>query len=293
MRHTIAVFLAIATVAVAHPGPRIWVSIDNGVVTTYAGAYPPGDPQNYHPATVFTQAMADIEDGIWETDFPGYQRVPGGTIPTGTTFRYNIVGPLLWYVTDDPARCPYFAPVADYFAMTPPVPQMAVTNELFQTKYTADGFVAGDATFAFNGGAGDHNHLTHTLLGDGVQPGGGPDGVYGLQLQLTAPGFTPSETYILLLGKSATPGELAEAADVLTHPRIATDADCDGDSDLDDFAFYRFCQSAAHESPGPFDLAKCPRADFDITETVDLLDFAALQRCFGWPDATVGPTCAP
>jgi hypothetical protein len=211
----VAVFFH-ASLAAAHPGPRVWLSVDNGKIVTYSGAYPPGDPANYQPSRVFTQMLADIEDDTWETDFPGYQKVPGGMIPAETTFSYNITGPLLWF--NDSGGSPFFETVAEHFGGSPPIPQMAVTNEVFQTKVTSSGFVAGNSAFTFTGDDDDHAHLAYTLLGNGLVVGGGPDGVYALQLQLTATGVTSSDTYYLILGKNASAADLAAAADAILPP---------------------------------------------------------------------------
>jgi len=266
----------------AHPGPRIWVSINSGKIVTYAGPYPPGAASNYAPSTHFTQPLVNEGDNTWVTDFPGFQRVPGGTIPTGTTFKYNITGPLLWYNDADLTICPEFQPVGEFFVTAPPIPQMAVTNELFQTKYTSTGFVAGDPTFEYGGAAGDHNHLTYTLLGDGANPGGGPDGIYALQLQLTATGFTASDTFYLLLGKNVSADDLADAMDVLISPSIPPDLDCDGDVDLIDFDMLRRCRlgpTMPHPAPTP-GFEHCGRADFDADHDVDERDVAIFQNAF-------------
>jgi hypothetical protein len=279
----IAVFFAAEATATAHPGPRIWVSIDGGNVTTYAGPYPPGDPSSYHAALVFSQPLADEGGNVWATDFPGLQKVPGGNIPNGKTFNYNIVGPLLWYNPGDAANCPHFETVADRFANSPPVPEMAVTNELFQTKYTSSGFVAGDAAFAYNGGAGDHNHLTYTLLGDGINPEGGPDGIYALQLQLTQAGATPSATFFLLLGKNASTSALTDAMSALPGPRNIADLNCDSVVGLGDLPLFEECM----EGPDVPQINECLRADLDLDEDVDLQDYAAFDLCRTDPSQTL------
>lgn len=200
--------------ALAHPGPRVWLNVESGKIKTYAGAYPPGDPSAYSLSRVFTQAMTDEGGGIFDTDFPGFQMKPGGTIAASTNFSYNITGALLWYN----AAGAKFETVAAHFGGTPP--QFDVTNELFQTKRTAAGPVGGDLAFAFNGAAGDHNHLTYTMLGDGTTPSNGPDGIYALPLQLTSSGLTNSDTYWLLLGRNASAADLNSAAGVANQTLV-------------------------------------------------------------------------
>ncbi len=283
----------VVTAASGHPGPRIWISIDDGKVTTYAGPYPPGDPVDYHPSLVFTQPLGDEED-IWFTEFPGYQIVPGGEITTGTMFYYNIAGPALWYNPGDASRAPFFEPVQDHFINSPPVPQFAVNNELFQITYTSTGLVSGDLAFTYHGNAGDHNHLTYTLLGDGVNAGGGQDGIYALPLQLTASGHAPSDTFYLLLGKNAAPCELAIAASVMLTGRPLPDYDCDLDVDADDLVLFETCRTGPTiplPPPGA-GLEHCIRADFDGDGDVDQSDFGVIQRCLSGPGEAPVLHCA-
>ncbi len=283
----------IASVAMGHPGPRVWVSVEEGRITTYAGPYPPGDPANYAPSRVFAQALADEGDDAWFTEVPGFQMVPGGSIPAGTTFHYDIMGPLLWFDPGDAARCPFFEPASAHFATTPPVPEFAVINELFQIRYTGAGMVSGDPAFAFNGSSGDHNHLSYYLLGDGVNPGGGADGIYALPLRLRAGGFTASETFHLILGKNVSAGALAAAADVMANPRVRSDLDCDGDVDGDDFALFAVCRTGPQLGPVPSGAGRehCPRVDADHDDDVDMSDFGAFQKCISGSDVPADPAC--
>lgn len=278
------------SLAVGHGGPRIWVNVEDGQVTTWTGAYPPGDPADYEPSLVFTQPLTSDGDDIWYSEFPGYQMVPGGGIPAGTTFSYNITGPLLWYNAGDENTCPFFEPVADQFGAAPPVPQMAVMNELFQVSITSTGFVSGDAAFAYHGNPGDHNHLTYLLLGDGVNIGGGPDGIYALPLQLVAPGYTPSETFHLLLGKNASAGELAEAAMLMDMPPASPDLDGDGDVDQADFGLFQVCLGA--EVDGPLPVA-CRPADLNGDCVVDDEDVALFVACMSGAGVPADPACLP
>ncbi len=202
----------LSSMAHAHPGPRVWISIDGATIVTYGGDYPPGNPGDYQPSRVFTGMLVD-EDDVWSTEFPGYQKVPGGTIPNETTFSYNITGPLLWY--NPGGGNPFFETVTEHFVSLPPIPQMAVTNNVFQTKVTASGFVMGNSTFTYHGDDNDHAHLTYTLFGNGTMAGGGPNGIYALPLQLIASGATASETYYIVLGKNVSQAELDAAADLL------------------------------------------------------------------------------
>jgi hypothetical protein len=273
VRSVFAVLALSPVAASAHPGPRIWVNVEGGQVTTYAGAYPPGDPSAYGRARVFTQPLAD-DSGVFDTDFPGYQQVPGGSIPTNTNFSYDMTGPLLWYDPATASRAARFRTVANHFGAAPPVPQMAVTNELFQTKVSGDDFVAGDLAYAYNGGAGDHNHLTYTLLGDGQTAGGGADGIYVLPLRLTSPGYDPSDTFFLLLGKNAADADLNDAAALAGQTLILPgDANTDG---VVNFADYQHLELGFGKGdPGWAD------GDFNCDGVVDIADFRLLYDNYG------------
>jgi hypothetical protein len=266
--------LAAAPRALAHPGPRVWVNVEDGAVTTYAGAYPPGDPAAYARARVFTQAMTDEEDA-WYSDMPGFQRVPGGTVPENTGFSYDLAGPLLYFEPAAPSRAARFRTVARHFAAAPAVPQFAVTNELFQTTFTAAGPVAGHLAFAYNGGAGDHNHLTYTLLGDGQAAGGGPDGVYALPLRLTADGVAaPSDPYFLLLGKNASAADLAAAA-ALANVTLVLPGDANTDGVVGFADFQRL--ERGYGNPD----AEWAHGDFDADGVVGPADLKLLIQNYG------------
>ena len=256
----------------AHPGPRVWVNLQAQQVATWQGPYPPGDPASYSPGRVFSQPLIDDAD-VWSTDFPGFQRVPGGNVPAGTNFSYDIAGPLLFYEPAASGHGARFRIVARHFGAVSS-PQMAVTNELFQTKVTADGAVGGDLAFAYNGGDGDHNHLTYTLLADGATAGGGADGIYVLSLRLTSPGVTPSEPYFLLLGKNAPTGQITDAATLAGNTLVLPgDANGDGVVNFPDF-------QSLERSFGNTD-AGWDQGDFNADGLVNYADFLVLQQNFG------------
>src|SRR5215470_590905 len=80
----------------AHEGPRIWIGNFNGQIITYTSDNDL-NPTIYTPSRIFT---ADLEAvlGIYTTDFPGYEvRQSGGNVAAGTTFGFNITGPLLYF----------------------------------------------------------------------------------------------------------------------------------------------------------------------------------------------------
>jgi hypothetical protein len=276
MFHTSSIALGAAMIlglpASGHAGPRIWVNVEGQQVTTWEGAYPPGNPSNYSHSRVFDQPLI-ADQGVWYTDFPGFQQVPGGSIPTNTTFEYDITGPLLYYEPADANHPARFRTVARHFDGAPATPQFGVTNELFQSKITADGFVQGDPAFAYNGGAGDHNHLTYTLLGDGAIAGDGPDGVYVLQLRLTATGVTPSDPFFLLLGKSADDLQFPAAMFAAATLVLPGDANTDGVVNFADF-------QALERGFGDTD-ANWADGDFNADGVVDAADFLLLHDHFG------------
>jgi hypothetical protein len=267
------VVIAAAFDALGHPGPRVWVNVEGGKVTTWQGPYPPGDPANYTPGRVFGERLVEDSE-IWGTDFPGFQRVPGGTVPAGTNFSYDIAGPLLFYEPAASGHAERFRTVARHFGAVGERPQMAVTNELFQTKVTADGFVGGDLAFAYNGSAGDHNHLSYTLLGHGVTAGGGVDGIFVLQLRLRAESLETSEPYFLLLGKNAPDGQFADAMSLAGRTLVLPgDANTDGVVTFADF-------QRLERGFGDGD-ADWGDGDFNADGLVNHADFLLLRQNFG------------
>lgn len=208
--------------ALAHDGPRIWLSIESGKVKTFSGPYPAAAPAAYTPTRVFTQQLTFDENfGYYYSEFPGFQRLPNGTIPSGTSFSYDLTGPVLYLVHEPFSGLSTFAPVQYVFQdREEGVPQFALSNELFQTKLTGTGFIAGDLVFVFNGSAGDHNHLLFDFYGNGTDPVDGPDGIYMVQFQLRANGYETSDTVLLLLGKNVSDQALAQAALAAQFPVV-------------------------------------------------------------------------
>ena len=264
--------VAPAFFALGHPGPRVWVNVEDGQVTTWRGPYPAGDPANYSPGRVFGERLVEDSE-VWATDFPGFQRAPGGNVPAGTNFSYDIAGPLLLYEPAAAGHAERFRTVARHFGAGQR-PQMAVTNELFQTKFTGDGFVEGNLAFTYGGGTSDHNHLTYTLLADGSTGGGGVDGIYVLQLRLRSEGLDPSETYFLLLGKNASDGQMTGAMSLAERTLVLQgDANTDGVVSFADF-------QRLERGFGDAD-ADWGEGDFNADGLVNQDDFLLLRENFG------------
>lgn len=221
--------LVTASAAVAHPGPRVWVGNDNGVITTYTSDNDLS-PTLYSPSRLYTGTLDEFLPGtnVFTTDFPGYEvkTVDGGVSP-GTHFSFSVPGPLLAY---DPAARLYMTTRA-LFGSPGPAPQMAV-SEGNAVVNTGDGPVDGFDFFTFTT-PGDHAHLFYTLYGEGSTATNGPDAVYALPLQLKSGALAPSETYYLLLGKGFEPGSplFDEAASVARRTlvgRLRGDVNLDG-----------------------------------------------------------------
>jgi hypothetical protein len=74
---------------------------------------------------------------------------------------------------------------------------------------------------------------------------------------------------------------------VLEGPRVAPDADRDGDVDLEDFGLFQVCLSG----PGTTAGVGCEGFDFDDDSDVDMSDFGLVQRCFSGPAQSADPHC--
>jgi hypothetical protein len=231
MRHCafILPLLVLTSAAAAHPGPRVWVGNDDGVITTYTSDNDLS-PSRYTPSRLFTGTLDEFlpGTGVYTTDVPGYEvkTIDGGVSP-GTRFSFGIAGPLLAY---DPETRLYLT-TRQLFGDPGPAPQMAVSagNAVAQT---GDGPVDGFEFFTY-ATPGDHAHLFYTLFGDGATASDGPDAVYALPLLLKSPSLAPSQTYYLLLGKGYGPGselfdDATDAARKTLLGRLRGDVNFDG-----------------------------------------------------------------
>jgi len=148
MRHgtTLLALLVLAPVAAAHPGPRVWIGNDDGVIATYTSDNDLS-PTHYSPSRLFTGTLDEFLPGtnVFTTDVPGYEvkTVDGGVSP-GTHFSFDIAGPLLAY---DPATRLYLT-TRQLFGDPGPAPQMAV-SEGNAVAQTGDGPAGGFDFFTF------------------------------------------------------------------------------------------------------------------------------------------------
>ena len=72
-KFTFVLFGAIASAALAHPGPRVWIGNEGNQLITYQKS-----GTDYVHEQVFSQPLENILDNIWTTDFPGYFTDPDG-----------------------------------------------------------------------------------------------------------------------------------------------------------------------------------------------------------------------
>lgn len=223
VRYLIPLFVTtLGTAAIAHPGPRIWLGIEEGKIVTYSS-------DNDTAPTLFTPSQVFLAGGLenaasgdgqlrrassdpsnpsyntWTTNWPGHQAVPSTNgFSTSNQLSYQITD-ALWVFDGN-----NFVSVEDHFGASAPQVRIAVNqpnpdpsgpSTITVTTDTAGGAVEGD-TFFYYGNDTTHAHPRYTLLGDGAMPGNGPDGIYALTLQLTAPGLVASDPYVLLMAKN-------------------------------------------------------------------------------------------
>lgn len=231
----IAILTIAAAPVAAHEGPRIWIGSVDGKVTTFTSDNDL-DPTTYEPARLFTAQLQEFF-GIFTAEFPGYEvRQTGGDIPPGTTFGFNITGPLLYF--DDFTDT--FVTVQAHFGppQPGPTPQMALSLGM-NIRTTGSSPVTGFNFFTFHE-IGDHSHLSYTLLGDGLSAGGGPTGVYAIGLELESAEIMSSEIYYLLIGKDIAESDPlfqqahAVAQATLVPSEVPGDMNCDGAFDEGD-----------------------------------------------------------
>lgn len=272
MTYFVAMAIAVAPAA-AHEGPRIWLGNVGGQVAAFTSDNDV-DPTTYTPSRLFATEMQEFF-GIYTTEFPGYEvRQDGGDIEPETTFGFNIAGPLLYF--DDATDA--FVTVAEMFGPPEPgpVPQLAVSLGA-TIRVTGAGPVAGFNFFTFHE-IGDHSHLSYTLLGDGVNAGSGPAGVYALPLNITSASLMTSETNYLLIGKEVAESDAlfqeahAVAQATLVPTAVPGDMNCDGaltEEDIPDFVVALLDSSAYEASHLSCDIML---GDMNQDESVDALD---------------------
>jgi hypothetical protein len=268
-----AVVMLMAGRALAHEGSRFWVGASSGQAATFASDND-FDPSTFFPARVFDVPLEEFF-GIYSTDFPGYEVMPtpAAGVPAGTTFGFQLAGPLLLLDGENQLR-----PADD--VLPAPAPRLGIFSST-QSRVTSEGVQNGFNFFNY-GTAGDHAHLAYTLFGDGASPGGGDDGAYAVPFRLTATTLTTSEWYILVLSKNATTPQIAAArayAQQMVNARPG-DANFDQAVNLDDFTIL----AANFGSTGKW----WADGDSNFDGAVNLDDFTALASNFGTSPAAVG-----
>ncbi|MCS7033881.1 MAG: hypothetical protein NZ561_07780, partial [Phycisphaerae bacterium] len=263
-----------------HPGSRVWLGAQGGRVVTFTSNNDV-NPTQFSPAQVFTTTFDQLGT-VFTTEFPGYEaRTFGSNLVPGTTFGFRLAGPLLKF--DAGA----IREVSEIFGPPAPgpVPQLAVSFGA-QFVVTGSSVQEGFNFFTFNQ-VGDHEHLSYTLLGNGVQPVNGPNGVYVLPMLLTSPSLARSDWYFILLEKQSAPGELAATrplAEAMARA-LPGDANFDGGVDLADFAILaaNFNRSGRWWRFG----------DFDFDGDIDVGDFSQLAANFNRTSSRWGTVPEP
>lgn len=264
------VSLVVATVAQAHEGPRIWIGNIDGNITTYRSDYDLS-PTIFTPCRLF-QAQFQKFSTIYTTEFPGFEVIrTGGNIVSGTTFRFDIAGPALYF----DALTETFVTTNDAFGPPEPgpIPQIALSLGA-SVRTTNDSPVAGFDFFTYFA-TGDHSHLSFTLFGNGVSASDGPDGVYAISMTLSSTTMTTSAPFYLLIGKNVPVDDpvFDEAVAIARSSLIGVDQpgdmDCDGSVGIDDLD--EFVDAVLSGTVG-LDLADCchvTTADMNGDEFVD------------------------
>jgi len=185
--------LGLATTALGHAGPRIYVDVENNTVVTKTN-----HNSTYELSQVFEGTLTELSPAgtnIWLTDFPGYEAAGGHQIPDETSFGFNVLDALkVWNGST---------------FVDPGTEELNISRNTSNVN-TGAGFVPGFSYFT-QSDVGSHAHLTYSLLGNGSAIGGGDNGVYALKLELTSTGLTSSAPFYLLLSKSASSGDAGAA----------------------------------------------------------------------------------
>lgn len=280
----------VAAPAFAHDGSRIWLDQIGGSIITLTSDNDIS-PTVYTPARVFDTELLNFF-GVQTTEFPGYEvRRTGAHVTSGTTFGFNLNGPLLFY----DSTVDRYIPTHIKFAQPSPggIPEMAVSIDE-TIRFSTDQPVAGFNFLTYFSG-GEHGHLSYTMVSGGT-PYDGPTGVYALPMQLTGTGLSASATCLLLLGKGVTQGS---AAFIEAHSIAQQMINSPGDANLDGIVDAKDLGRMAikwQAQGGWFD------GDFNLDGRVNVLDLVILsnhwyagtaQASVAASDLGLGPTAVP
>lgn len=260
-------FLSAGSMTFAHDGPRVWVGSESGTITTYTSDNDEA-PTTYSSAQVFLSTLDDLE-GTFSTEFPGFELRRDGQHPisNGTIVSFNIAGPLLKLDVANNR----LSSTQELLGNPGPAPQLGVSlnpNARITNASIVEGFQF------FQSFPGNHSHMAFTLLGDGVNPAGGPDGVYVLPMLLTAPSLARSDWFFITLQKNNTAAERTQALALAQDMADALpgDTNFDGTVNISDFAIL----AANFNTTNRW----WRLGDFDFNGTVNISDFAQLAGNF-------------
>jgi hypothetical protein len=265
--------------ALAHDGPRVWVSADDGQIVTKTSD-DDFDPTTYMPAQVFTAELSPYF-GTYTTQFPGYEspRDDSGAVGDGTWFGFKIAGPLLTPNADSThliATSQRFAAAAPQLAIT--FPDVPPAQQAAYTRYTAAGVVAG---YDFTNTITEHTHLAYTLLGDGTSAAAaGPDGVYVLPMVLTSPSLATSKWFFLTFKKGTTDAATLQAAALAHGMADVRPGDTNFDGSVDFADLVTLAQNYNQNQPAGQWWAT---GDFNFDGAVGFDDLVPLAQNYGHP----------
>jgi hypothetical protein len=199
-----------------------------------------------------TDGDTDDDGDNFQSDFPGYEATPFPSTNFSGTFNISFTKAPLYYIAGPSGAAGHFVPVATAFAGQKDgngnalaVPYFTISNTAANyggsgnTVYTitspATDAAANPAQTAPAFTVGGHAHPGITLepnsFDDDYAGSSDPDdpvdsdqydGIYAIGLQLSAPGYTPSDTFYLVLGKNEPLSEVAEAGIVAEDTLLDT-----------------------------------------------------------------------
>ena len=178
----------------------------------------------HYKNSIWTTPLLDIA-GSWDNEYPGFTPVkdalpPGvSAIAPGTALGINLIAPLKRWDGSEFNLLP-LGETEEFRAYRTTAPT--------GTTVTSDsGFSAGFNFLTVDATLGQHRHIRYGLLGDGVNPTGGDDGLYLLTLEVTATGLLNSPPVYIIFNKNVDPvtqsaAEAWLAASLVPEPAAAT-----------------------------------------------------------------------
>jgi PEP-CTERM motif len=168
------------------------------------------DVWHWNGLAIFEANFGDLGGGPYETDDPGYDSAPG-TFAAGTLVNYTAMGSLMFW---NSSQWVSSVPTSEFVRFE--------GNLGEETRWTAGG-VSGDASGLIGQAGADgviHEHVDMSVARMG---GGVPAvGAYLIQMQLTSPSLTSSDSFYMVFNRGLSDDDFEMAVQALAVPEASS-----------------------------------------------------------------------